>query len=210
MKQVSIIDYGIGNILSVKRAFENQGALVKFVSEPMSIMQAERIVLPGVGAFKNGMEELKKRDLIQSIQMYCKENRPFLGICLGMQMMMELSEEFGETSGLGIIPGKVLRIENTDVDGIYHKIPHIGWNRLQYVNNIKGTILESVSQGSFMYFVHSYTVIPEKESYRLADVFYGGRRLSAVIQKGNCYGVQFHPEKSGKIGLNLLQSFLKV
>lgn len=211
MDKVSIVDYGIGNLLSVKRAFENQGADVSFASTPKDIQNAEKIVLPGVGAFKDGMAELRKRDLIESIQNYCIENRPFLGICLGMQMMLEKSEEFGVSQGLGIIPGRVVRIEDTEVDGTFQKVPHVGWNELHYnMKETKNTILKEIPEEEKMYFVHSYTVKPQEESYRLADTYYGGRRLSAVIQKGNCYGTQFHPEKSGVYGLKIIRNFLEL
>lgn len=209
MKQVSIIDYGIGNILSVKRAFEKEGSKVEFVSTEKEIMQAERIVLPGVGAFRDGMEELKKRNLVEVIQKYCAQNRPFLGICLGMQMMLEESEEFGVSQGLGIIPGKVVRIEDTEVTGSYQKVPHVGWNELCYLRSTDNTILQSVPEKTRMYFVHSYKAMPQEE-FRLADTYYGGRRISAVIQRGNCFGTQFHPEKSGKLGLIIIKNFIEM
>lgn len=208
MKKVSVIDYGIGNLLSVKRAFENQGAEVEFVSSADEILAAERLVLPGVGAFKNGMEELQKRNLVNAIQEYCGENRLFLGICLGMQMMLEESEEFGVTPGLGIIPGKVVKIKDTAVDGTYQKVPHVGWNELHYTKAVEGTILANIPEKEQMYFVHSYTAKPSEEQFRLADTYYGERKLSAVIQKGNCYGTQFHPEKSGMYGLEIIHNFL--
>lgn len=208
MSVVSIIDYGIGNILSVRRAFEHQGAEVIHISTPEEIKKAERLVLPGVGAFKDGMEELRRRELVLAIRQYCGENRPFLGICLGMQMMLEESEEFGNSEGLGIIPGKVVRIANIDIEGHFQKIPHVGWSGLRYQRSVKGTILDGIPEGERMYFVHSYTVLPAEDRFRLADTFYGGRRLSAVIQKGNCYGTQFHPEKSGEAGLDIVCRFL--
>lgn len=210
MKEVSVIDYGIGNILSVKRAFENQGAEVKFISRPEEILNSKRLVLPGVGAFKDGMAELQKRNLVGAIQKYCSENLPFLGICLGMQMMLEESEEFGISQGLGIITGKVVRIEETDAYGTYQKVPHVGWNRLQYVSPVEGTILQGIEEEAGMYFVHSYMAQPTKEENQLADVYYGQRRISAVIRQGKCYGTQFHPEKSGVMGLRIIHNFLEL
>lgn len=210
MKKVSIIDYGIGNILSVKRAFENQGADVTVISTPEEVMSSERLVLPGVGAFKKGMVELQKRNLVETIQKYCAEDRPFLGICLGMQMMLDESEEFGLNRGLGIISGKVVKIEKTTIDGKYQKIPHVGWNELCFASDADHTILSEVDEGEMVYFVHSYMAQPKEERYRLADTYYGGRRLAAVIRKGNCYGTQFHPEKSGLVGLKIIHNFINI
>lgn len=210
MRKISIIDYGMGNVLSVKRAFENQRAEVDFASSAVSIMSAEKLVLPGVGAFRDGMEELGKRELVEAIQKYCGENRPFLGICLGMQMMLEESDECGFTQGLGIIPGKVMRIEDTTAEGIYQKVPHVGWNELYYEEETEGTILDKVPERSKVYFVHSYKAVPALDKYRLADTYYGNRMISAVIRKGNCYGTQFHPEKSGRFGLMIIKNFIEL
>ena len=132
MKSISIVDYGIGNVLSVKRAFEHVGVEVEFADTAEKIRKAERLVLPGVGAFCDGMTELERRGLVSVIQEYCANDRPFLGICLGMQMMLEESEEFGISKGLGIIPGKVIRIEDITIEGESQKIPHVGWNELFY------------------------------------------------------------------------------
>ncbi len=210
MKKVSIIDYGIGNILSVRRAFEKQKAEVEFISSAEALMRAEKLVLPGVGAFRDGMKELEKRNLVFAIKEYCRSNRPFLGICLGMQMMMDESEEFGQNQGLGIIPGKVVKIEDTSLDGAFHKIPHVGWNELSFAGNIENTILDEIPERSSVYFVHSYKAVPEDDKHMLAGTYYGGRKLSAVICKGNCYGTQFHPEKSSKIGLKIIYNFMKI
>jgi glutamine amidotransferase len=211
MKEVSIIDYGLGNILSVQRAFEHQGARTRIISEKQEITDAEYLVLHGVGAFKEGMRQLEERDYVEAIRSYCEENRPFLGICLGMQMMLEESEEFGNTKGLGIIPGSVKRIPDHSVEGEFQKVPHVGWNRLCRANentSWEHTVLEGIAEGERMYFVHSFTGYPAKEEHRLADAYYGGQRLAAVIRKGNCYGTQFHPEKSGESGLRLIANFL--
>lgn len=210
MSKISIIDYGIGNILSVKRAFQKVGAEVEYITTEQEIERADHLVLPGVGAFKDGMEELKKRNLVNGIQKFCSENRPFLGICLGMQMMLEESEEFGISKGLGIIPGKVIRIPNTDVNGNPQKVPHVGWNRLKRADkegSWKRTLLDGMEEDIETYFVHSYVADPVSDEYRLADTYYGGIRLAAVVRKGNCYGTQFHPEKSGEIGLKLIYNF---
>ncbi len=209
-RNVSIINYGIGNILSIQRALEEVGAGVKIVSTPEEVINSDRLILPGVGAFRKGMDELKCYGLIESILDFCKENRPFLGICLGMQMMLDESEEFGKTSGLGIIHGRVIRIDNTTVQGEYQKVPHVGWNEIHYVNNQEHTIMREIPENSTVYFTHSYTAFPEDERNRLADSFYGGRRLAAIIRKGNLYGTQFHPEKSGINGLKIVKAFVEL
>lgn len=210
-KYVAVIDYGIGNILSVRRAFEKAGAIVYYIYTKDEIEKADYLVLPGVGAFRNGMTELEKRELVQAIQAYCGENRPFLGICLGMQMMMQESEEFGVCKGLGIIEGQVVKIPSVDIDGNTQKIPHIGWNELdQEGAEWHDTILTGVRKKSCVYFVHSFSAVPNKKEERLADTFYGGQRIAAVIKKGNCYGTQFHPEKSGPVGIRILRNFINI
>jgi glutamine amidotransferase len=210
-KKVTVIDYGVGNLFSVRRAFEHCGAEVVLTDSPDVIAQADRLVLPGVGAFEDGMKGLRSRGLIEPVQSYAKNGRPFLGICLGMQMLLSVSEEFGEHEGLGLIPGRVTRIPDTTADGKPHKIPHIGWNALTHANageRWDQTILGEIEPGASMYFVHSYGAEPENPGHRLADCLYGDRRVSAVVRSGNLYGCQFHPEKSGPIGLKILHGFL--
>lgn len=213
MKRVTVIDYGIGNILSVCRAIEYFGAQVVLSGSPQEIIKAERLVLPGVGAFADGMEGLHQRGLVEAIQEYACTGRPFLGICLGMQMMMESSEEFGNYKGLGLIKGTVLAVPPRGSDGVAHKIPHIGWNELLCppgIENWQGTILEGIPQGSSMYFVHSFTAVPDYAENRLADTNYNGCVISAAIRSSNLYGCQFHPEKSGKAGLGIIRNFLNI
>lgn len=212
MSSVTIIDYGIGNLLSVKRACEYCGADVNITDCPDVIEKAERLILPGVGAFADGMEGLKDRGLIESIKKYTNKNKPFMGICLGMQMMLEIGEEFGLYEGLGLIQGKVSIIPNEGVDGSINKIPHIGWNFLIGNEEVdwEGTILQDVEPFESVYFVHSYSAMPEKSENRLADCNYNGRIISAVIKSGNLYGCQFHPEKSGPVGLKIIKNFLSL
>ena len=212
MSRVTIIDYGIGNLLSVQRACVYWGAEVDFTDSPGDIDRAEYLILPGVGAFADGMAGLRERGLIEPIRKYAAQNRPFMGICLGMQMMLEVGEEFGKHEGLGLIPGIVTKIPDTGLDGQAHKIPHIGWNSLslpQYSEWDK-TILHGIIPGSAAYFVHSYTAMPTQDSNRLADCDYNGRVISAAIRSGNLYGCQFHPEKSGPIGLKIMKKFLNI
>jgi glutamine amidotransferase len=207
---VAVVDYGIGNLLSVSRALEQCGAQVLLTDDPAQIAQAQRLVLPGVGAFKDGMDGLRTRGLIDILRQFAATGRPLLGICLGMQMLLDYSEEFGTHEGLGLISGRVTAIPATSAAGVRHKIPHIGWNELQApdANKWSGTILDDIAPGSSVYFVHSFTAFPDDSACRLADCSYDGRLISAVIRKRNTYGCQFHPEKSGEIGLNILRRFL--
>ncbi|MBM9501950.1 imidazole glycerol phosphate synthase subunit HisH [Leptospira sp. 201903071] len=210
-KEIVVIDYGIGNLFSVKRSFESCGANVVLTSDFDRILAADHLVLPGVGAFADGMNGLKKRGLDKAIVEYAKTGKPLLGICLGMQMLATTSQEFGSHKGLDLVPGKVIAIENTSADGKPHKIPHIGWEDLVKPNEKTSwdhTILKSIPERSAVYHIHSFTFFPDAEIYRLADCFYNGKRLSSVIRKENVYGCQFHPEKSGKIGLEILKNFL--
>lgn len=210
---VTIIDYGVGNLLSVANAFEYCGAEVRVSDRLEHVKNAELLVLPGVGAFSKAMDKLNQAGLTETIREFIRTERPFLGICLGMQMMLEWSEEFGRHEGLGLIPGGVTAIERTGTDGSPHKIPHIGWAPIhlpQDGGDWDTTILKSIDAGSTFYFVHSFTAVPVNSENRLADTTYNGRRISAVIRTGNMYGCQFHPEKSGEKGLQIIRDFLKL
>lgn len=211
MNQVLVADYGVGNLLSVCRAFEACGASVDLTGDADRIARAERLVVPGVGAFGDCMGELRRRGLVEPLRGFVASGRPMLGICVGMQMLMEVGEEFGEHEGLGVVPGRVRAIPGTRADGQPHKIPHIGWSELLMppsTNSWDGTILEGVEPGSTCYFVHSFTAEPLDERNRLADCDYHGRRISAALRAGNVFGTQFHPEKSGETGLRILRNFL--
>jgi glutamine amidotransferase len=210
--RVTVIDYGIGNILSVCRAFEQCGAEVLLTTSPSDVDKADRLVLPGVGAFSNGMAGLSAGGFVEPIRKYSMTSRPFLGICLGMQMMLEASEEFGLHEGLGLIPGNVVAIPPVGTDGKPHKIPHIGWNTLlppTSTTNWNGTILAGIAAGTEVYFVHSFTAVPASPVHRLADCDYDGRVISAAVKCDNLYGCQFHPEKSGEAGLRIIKNFLE-
>lgn len=211
MKTISIIDYGIGNLLSVARAFAYFDADVHFAQTPDDIMHADRLVLPGVGAFSDGMKGLKETGFIEPIKSYSKLGKPFLGICLGMQMMLTRSHEFGAHDGLDLIEGDVVPIPTNGKDGRPHKIPHIGWNELhatEHGPNIESSILKSQNENPSVYFVHSFMAEPADPSKRLADTFYSGQPICAAIQHENIYGCQFHPEKSAETGLKIIQNFL--
>ncbi len=209
---VTILDYGIGNILSVARGFEAIGANVKVTSNLEGIQNAERLILPGVGAFAKGIEQLKKNQFDKAIVDVANHGVPLLGICLGMQFLMDSSEEFGETDGLGLIPGKVIAIPSQNNDGESLIVPHIGWSALETSEDKSwtNTLLENTPSKSYVYFVHSFYSKPNDNDHLLAHCIYGGNNLSAVISKDNVMGCQFHPEKSGTIGLNILKTFLSI
>lgn len=209
-KKVTVVDYGAGNLLSVTRALEHVGAEVALAADGASLNGAGHLILPGVGAFAKGMEELRRRRLIEPLRDHAKSGKPFLGICLGMQMMLESSDEFGDHQGLGLIPGRVAAIPKTTAGDAPHKIPHIGWSGLHPVDggDWDGTLLSGLPAGADMYFVHSFTAYPADPVHRLADVDYNGRALSAVIHRDNLTGFQGHPEKSGQVGLDILRNFV--
>jgi glutamine amidotransferase len=209
---VAIVDYGAGNLLSVSRALVNVGADVTLAKNAQAVRDAGHIILPGVGAFGRGMEELGQRELVEPLLNHAESGKPFLGICLGMQMMLDTSDEFGHHSGLGLIPGRVKIIPKTTINEAPHKIPHIGWNNLLPTknNNWQNTLLDGLPSGISMYFVHSFTAYPRNADHRLADADYNGRTVSAVIQRENLTGFQCHPEKSGEIGLRVLKNFVSL
>jgi imidazole glycerol-phosphate synthase subunit HisH len=211
MTAVSVIDYGVGNLFSVGRALEHCGASVTMVHDAAGVAAAERLVLPGVGAFADGMAGLQERGLVPALRAYAAAGRPLLGICLGMQMLLDGSEEFGQHEGLGIIPGTVVTVPPTGLDGRPHKIPHIGWNALRLSesrSDWNGTALRGIEPGACAYFVHSYMAAPTHAADRLADCLYDGRIVSAAIARDGVIGCQFHPEKSAATGLSVLAAFL--
>lgn len=211
--KVTVVDYGLGNLFSVSRALEYCGAEVELSDSIPAVAHADRLILPGVGAFANGMDGLKQRGLVEPILEFVKSGKPFMGICLGMQMMLSCSEEHGYHEGLGIIPGRVSPIPATGTDGRPHKIPHIGWSEIvrpAHVASWDGTLLAGIETNPYAYFVHSFTAMPEDPAHRLADCHYDRRTISAVIKAGAAYGCQFHPERSGPIGLKIIANFLNL
>lgn len=209
--EIVVVDYGVGNLLSVRRGLEHCGARVVLTDDPGVLASAERVVLPGVGAFANAMQALQARGLVNPIRELARRGTPLLGICLGMQLLLDESDEFGLTQGLGLIPGRVVEVPSATVSGESQKIPHIGWNGLvpaQSRDGWAGSVLERCAPGEAVYFVHSFMAVPADPAHRLADCIYGGHRVPAVIVKGRIAGCQFHPEKSGEIGLKILRQFV--
>lgn len=211
-KPVTVIDYGIGNLLNVVRALQHCGANVSVVDTASQVaLLPDRLVLPGVGAFAGGMAELKARGFDDLVKRYALAERPFLGICVGAQMLFDVGEEFGDHAGLGLIPGRVVPVAPMDSSGQRHRIPHIGWSALAQpaaCSSWERTIFSDIAPGEPMYFVHSFAPAPVSESHRLADTYYNGVRICAAVAQGSIYGCQFHPERSAVAGLNLLQKFL--
>ncbi len=203
---ITIIDYGMGNLRSVQKAFEKFCSNVVVSASANDILKADKIVLPGVGAFKTAMDELKKRGLIDPIKESIEKGRPFLGICLGLQLLFSESEEGGRIKGLDVIKGKVKRFKHKD--GL--KIPHMGWNQIRTTNDERRTtILDGVTDGSYMYFVHSYYVAPKDKDVILCETDYG-RNFTSGVYKDNVYGFQFHPEKSQSAGLKIVENFVNL
>jgi len=212
MPEVTVVDYGLGNLFSVRRGLEHCGASVIISSDPDVIRTSSRVVLPGVGAFGNAMDKLRSRGLVEVVRQVAGSGKPLLGICLGMQLFFDESEEFGVHSGLGLVPGRIVPIPSKTVDGHLLKVPHIGWTNLtpshDSSENLKGAF-RFAPLGS-CYFVHSFMAVPAIAAHRIADAHYGGHRIAAVVGRDNILGCQFHPEKSGKAGLDILRAFCEV
>jgi len=196
---IAITDYDMGNLRSVQKAFERVGAHAEITRDPAVIESADGLVLPGVGAFGVCMDHLREYRLVEPIKSFISTGRPFLGICLGLQLLFEESEEFGSSKGLGVIRGKVVRFPETS--GL--KVPHMGWNNASFAG--KSPLLEGIDDGTYFYFVHSYYVVPE-EDVAVTKTGYGLEFVSG-IEKGNIFATQFHPEKSQSAGLRILKNF---
>lgn len=209
---ITIIDYGMGNLRSVQKGFEKAGFSAQVTADPKVVANADRLVLPGVGAFRDCMTNLREGGFIEPIQQFVASQKPFLGICLGMQLLLSESEEFGQHLGLDIVPGKVkhfaedMRIDE-HVDGISThetlKVPHMGWNSIQHSDH---PLFNGVEQGSYVYFVHSYYTQPDDEAVVAATTEYGIEFCSAICHE-NVMATQFHPEKSQQVGLRMLKNF---
>ncbi|MBT3923026.1 MAG: imidazole glycerol phosphate synthase subunit HisH [Nitrospina sp.] len=204
---IAIIDYGMGNLRSVQKAFEAVGAEAIVTSDSNKILSANSVVLPGVGAFKECMVNLENLDLIDTVHKSVKSGKPFLGICLGLQLLFSQAEEFGEVEGLGILSGKVVGFKDAQLkseSGEPLKIPHMGWNRVRVAPG--NPLFESVADESYFYFVHSYYVVPQDPTVIATTTNYG-IDFASGIHFENVHAFQFHPEKSQRLGLTVLKNF---
>lgn len=200
---VAIIDYDAGNIKSVEKALEYLGQKVKITRDQKEILSADRVILPGVGAFGDAMGKIRSYGLESVIQDAVRQGTPFLGICLGLQLLFEDSDETPGVKGLGLLPGGIRRIP----DGEGLKIPHMGWNSLHFAHN--GRLFQGIEEGAYVYFVHSYYLEAEEESIVKASAEYGVH-IHASVEKENVFACQFHPEKSGETGLKILKNFTEL
>jgi len=200
---ITIVDYQMGNLRSVQKAFEKMGHEAVVTDDPDRIAAAERVVLPGVGAFQDAVNELKRRELIEPMQAAIAAGRPFLGICLGLQLLMDVSYEDGRHAGFGWIPGEVVRFDVPT--GM--KVPHMGWNQVRIRR--RSPLLEGIDEGAWFYFVHSYYVAPRDPGVVATETDYGSPFCS-MIWRDNLFATQFHPEKSQQIGLRVLKNFAEL
>ncbi len=202
---ITVIDYGMGNLRSVQKGFEKVGFEAKVTDDPREVEKAERLVLPGVGAFRDCMANLREGRFVEPILAHVESGRPFLGICLGLQLLFTESEEFGRHRGLGVIPGKVVRFpEGMRGKGEELKVPHMGWNQIAITRS--APIFRGIENGSSVYFVHSFYVVPEDPEVTASETGYGIPFCSS-IWKDNVMATQFHPEKSQQVGLKILENF---
>ena len=207
---LAIIDLEMGNLRSVEVALRRVGAETRIVADAEAVEAADAVVLPGVGGFADGIERLEARGLLEPLRRHARGGGPLLGICLGMQMLLEESEEFGRHAGLGLVKGRVVPIPSNGADGKPHRIPHIGWSELcpSHPGGWDGTLLKDLCTGDSVYFVHSFMAVPEGPHDRVADCDYHGQKICAVVHRDNVFGCQFHPEKSGEVGIQILRNFI--
>ena len=200
---IAIIDYGMGNLRSVQKAFEYLGNHAVITDDVSVIQKADKVVLPGVGAFQDAMKTITQKGIDKVLYDIVDSKKPLLGICLGMQMFFDKSYEYGEHKGLGILQGEIKLLPNTV------KIPHMGWNSLEFKPNSKTILFQGITENAFVYFVHSYYLKAQEEEIVTATTEYGVS-IHAAIEKENIFACQFHPEKSGKVGLHILKNFAMI
>jgi glutamine amidotransferase len=202
---ISIVDYGMGNLRSVQKGLEKVGASGRIVRSPAEVLAADKLILPGVGAFGDAMQHLGEQGLVEPLREFARSGRPFLGVCLGLQLLFDVSDEEGEFAGLGILPGRVERFDFTHTPaGQGLKVPHMGWNRVQW--DRPSPLLAGIESGTYFYFVHSYHAVPADESVTLGRCDYG-YNFAAIVHRENVFATQFHPEKSQAAGLQILRNF---
>ena len=204
---ICIIDYGMGNLRSVQKALERVGGQTKLVTTPGELAGADKIVLPGVAAFGDAMAQLRSMGMVEPIQRAVRSGTPYLGFCLGLQLLFEVGYEDGEHQGLGLLPGKVVRFDFADITDKKLAVPHMGWNQIRWLQDSPMTA--GIPDGEFVYFAHSYYVAPAEPDIAAAITEYGHPFASAVA-RGNIFATQFHPEKSQKVGLKLLENFVRM
>ena len=200
---IQIVDYGMGNLRSVQKAFERLSAPAEICTDPARLKDCDKLVLPGVGAFRDAIHELRSKGFVEPIQAHVAANKPFLGICLGLQLLFDVSYEDGRWDGLGILPGEVVRFPESDE----LKVPHMGWNKVAAAANCP--LFRDIPANSFFYFVHSYYVVPSDPKATVGRTEYGAT-FTSVVQRGNLFATQFHPEKSQQFGLKLLENFARL
>ncbi len=201
---IAIIDYGVGNLFSLKSSFSLIGAQAEVTDNAEKLRAAEKIILPGVGAFSDAADKLRSSGMAELVKELAREGKPLLGICLGMQLLFDKSFEYGEYDGLGLISGNVRPIADVIPAGL--KIPQIGWNALEFKKN--SALFKYIKEGDFVYFVHSYYAADCDDSVTAVTDY--GAKLTASVERDNVFGCQFHPEKSGEVGLNILRAFCEV
>jgi glutamine amidotransferase len=200
---ITIIDYGMGNLRSVQKAFERIGFPARITNDPQQVAEASHLVLPGVGAFADAMAELRRLELVEPIRQAIQKEKPFLGICLGLQLLFDRSHEDGLHEGLGILSGEVVRFDLP----VEYAVPHMGWNQLQIRR--PHPLLAGIEEGAYVYFVHSYYGVPEDTSWITTETEYGVIFCSS-IGRGRLFATQFHPEKSQSVGLRMLENFARL
>lgn len=210
--KIAIIDYGVGNLYNIAKAFGKFTQNCVIIDNSSDLRAYDAIILPGVGAFKVGMNGLKKRGLFEEVKRFASFGRPILGICLGAQMLLSRGYEFGVFDGLDIIKGETIHFSNLKDMKKYVNIPHIGWNEIKTPTNVSwnNTILDSIPKKANMYFAHSYILKPADEKNIFSMTDYEGVEFCSTIKEGNIYGCQFHPEKSGEFGLKIIQNFVNL
>ena len=217
-RKVTVVDFGMGNLFSIVRAIHHVGEDANITGDFSEIASANRLVLPGVGAFGSAMHRLKATGIEDAVKEFSQTGRPLLGICLGMQLLLSESYEFGHHRGLELIKGKVVRFKDPQSNGHYFKIPQVGWAEIEFPTSEKqstqerwdDTILDGINPGCFFYFVHSYICVPENDQNVLAESNYGEDRFCSVVNEENIWGCQFHPEKSDMDGLQIYRNLLNI